>query len=185
MKKITLIILMLLAFSINANAQYRLGSPVEATWDYTLADVTAGLVTRFEVRLNSGAWVNTGLPPTATSYVYVLPAIGLTVGTHTVSVRACSAVPECNLPIAATTITFTVISPIPKPPTNFKVQPGTTLVSNERIFEIVNSYSLIVRAEPIRDNELIQLAQNYKGPIPPTFDAIMDYLDATLLILGK
>ena len=181
MKYLVLILTLLIPSQLMA--QHRLGSPVEVAWDYTLANVTAGAVTRFEVKLDAGPWVNTGLPPTAITYVYVLPAIGLTVGNHTAHVRACSLV-ECNLepsPLA----TFTVIRAVPAPPTNLRVQPGTQLVSNERIFELIQSYTLVVRDEPIRENELIQLIQAYRGPIPPTYNNVMDHLDATLLLLGR
>jgi len=179
--KVFLIVCALLIPSI-ASGQYRLGSPVEATWDYTLADVTISGVLRFEIKIDNGPWVNTGLPPTATSYAYVIPAVSLPVGSHTVFLRACNS-QECNEE-PSPSIPFTVIRAVPKPPTNLKVQPGTVLVSNERILQLVQSYTLLIREEPIRENELVYLVTRYRGPIPPTYNDVMDYLDVNLLTLG-
>lgn len=163
------------------SAQHRLGAPVEASWDYTLADVTLGGVIRFEVKLDGGPWVNTGLPPNATSYVYVIPALGLTVGPHTAYVRACNS-QECSAEPSPNFV-FTVVRPIPVVPKNFKVQPGTVIVSNERILQIARAYTLLVREEELRENELVILAQRYRGPIPVTLESLMAHLDNQLLLL--
>lgn len=178
--KVLVLVCALLIPSI-AQAQYRLGAPIEAAWDYTLADVTTGGILRFEFKLDAGPWVNTGLPPNATSYVYVIPALGLTVGSHTAQVRACNT-QECS-PEPSPTITFTVIRPIPKPPVNFKIQPGTVLADTQMIFDMGNAYSMLVNGKNLNNGDWNHLYNTYKGIIPVTLDSLMGHLDSQLLLL--
>src|SRR5262245_49349996 len=111
MKKLLIAALLLFAYA-NASAQVQL----YAVWDYPDAEIAD--VTRFDVRVDGGAYVSAGIPNPETlpdtmaghkSFRYPLPPI--TNGTHSVAVRACNTL-DCSFDVAAA---FKLIGP-PKNP---------------------------------------------------------------------
>ncbi len=87
-------------------------------WDHPTSEVSAQIVTRFEVRYDSGPWVDVGMvphasgpttPPTHSSFASPVPA--LVPGPHTAVVRACN-VTACT-ESAALSFVFDVIPTAP------------------------------------------------------------------------
>lgn len=85
---------LLLAFTFSAwQAQQ---TPRALAWDYVNAALLSAAVNRFEVRYDAGQWTTVGIPtdrtPTpdglSTTYQTAVPA--LTLGPHTVALRACN-----------------------------------------------------------------------------------------------
>lgn len=74
-------------------------------WDHT------GVVDRFEMKLDNGAYFSVGLPPVA-SGTYTLPGDPTLTGSHSAVVRACTVVDGCSLD--SNILAFTV-APTPKP----------------------------------------------------------------------
>jgi curli biogenesis system outer membrane secretion channel CsgG len=75
-------------------------------------------VTRFELRVDSGAWADVGKPPAAgaaNTWQVALPA--MTAGPHTITARACNA-GGCS---AASTGINVLMVVIPQPPANGRV----------------------------------------------------------------
>lgn len=172
-----LLTILFLLLAQNVTAQTRLGTPLNLSWNYTLADITAGTVVRFEVRVDTGSYVNTGLPPTAVNYVFPLPTAALTVGNHVAAVRACS-LKECGL---EATVLFTVLATLPATPANPRVSPGST-VPNENLIELVKAYALVAADHHITNSELIELATSYRGPVPPTRESVFNHIDAQIIL---
>ena len=75
-------------------------------------------VTRFEVRVDTGAWVDIGKPPASTAANTVqVPLPAMTVGPHALTVRACNAA-GCS---AASVPVNVVMVAIPQVPANPRV----------------------------------------------------------------
>ena len=103
-------------------------------WDYNTANFSLFSISRFELQLDSAAFVSVGIPATrndaqteAGSNTYGVAASGMiiTVGNHTFSVRACS-VAQCSLNNPVAGFTFSVPPPPPPvlaPPRNLRVLP--------------------------------------------------------------
>jgi hypothetical protein len=94
-------------------------------WDYSDADLKTGLVNRFELSIDGGAFVDVGRvraddadqTPGTVSYKTSLPP--LMVGPHTVDVRACN-VTECS-PVASFAF---VVSITPAKVSNLRIGGG-------------------------------------------------------------
>jgi hypothetical protein len=160
---------------------FRLGTVLHVEWDYTAADITEGAVSRFEVRVDTGAWVNTALTiPSATgTYKYLLPASSLTLGTHAVSVRACNTA-ECGN-AASTSLTITPL--LPRAPGNPRIVPATTPVSLEVAVEMAHAYSTLVQLRRLNDQEMATLAGRYTYPL--TRGHVIQFMDEQLVAAGK
>lgn len=101
-----------------------LASPAAAQTPVTTANHIAfdqsdyANVTRFEVRVDTGAWVDIGKPAaTGTANTVTTPLPAMTVGPHTLTVRACNAA-GCS---AASTGINVVMVAIPQVPANPRV----------------------------------------------------------------
>lgn len=75
-------------------------------WDHPTSEVQAQIVTRFEVRYDSGPWVDVGMvphpsgPATPSSHsAFSSPVPALVPGSHTASVRACNVTACTESPI--------------------------------------------------------------------------------------
>lgn len=89
-----------------ASAQSTVGPNSNFRWDISTFEVTESQISRFELRLDNGTWIDVGLvrvtndpttPPNNSTYEYPLATI--TTGLHTAQVRACNPVgcgPESN-----------------------------------------------------------------------------------------
>ncbi len=97
--------------------------------DYPIVDLAAFSVTRFEMQLDSGAFVSIGLPATTDDaktivgdHTYAGPkfgTLGLSIGNHTFSSRACNA-GGCGV-ASAVPFAFTY-APIPTGTANQRLQ---------------------------------------------------------------
>ena len=124
-------LLVLLAFvSLPAFAQVPIATQNNSpAFDYLLVDFTSFSVTRFEVQIDSGAFVSVGVP-TTTDDVRTLPGahtyagpkfgtLGLSVGSHTFAARACNA-GGCG--VASTPPFAFTYAPIPSGTVNQRLQ---------------------------------------------------------------
>ena len=95
MKKFILILLFVLTLTVPGNAQ----QGITVLWDYPQVEVSK--ITRFETRINSGSWVNVGIPVVVyaanglNTYSWVIPYSTAT-GSHTLYARACDTA-ECSV----------------------------------------------------------------------------------------
>jgi hypothetical protein len=135
-------------------------------WDYSTAELA--LINRFEVQIDSGAWLGV-----AKVLKWTIPP--LPVGAHVGRVRACNAT-ECSLPA---TMNFTVLDLLPTTPGGLRLAPaGTaTLLNDTQVLTIVQSYSYLWNLRKLTETELNTFAASYTGPIPPSYLSLMNSLD--------
>ena len=91
-------------------------------WDYETAAITQQGIDRFEMQIDGGTWVNVGLNPSTadattlpgyTTFRTPIPA--LTLGPHTVALRACNP-QECSNPTTDLPFTFSIRPDTPRNP---------------------------------------------------------------------
>jgi hypothetical protein len=89
-------------------------------FDYKDSDLSASVVTRFEMAIDAGAYVSVALPPVANdaltptgSSTYKVPIPALVTGTHTVKYRACNA-SLCSTDSPVLTFVLAVQPPTPQ-----------------------------------------------------------------------
>jgi hypothetical protein len=104
---------------------YPLGAPLVAHWNASPDEVTAG-VQRYELRLDGGAFAAAGQSLPRSEYSAPLVQAALTVGQHTLAVRACNAA-GCGV---ETPFVFIVVQPVPGPVPGVGVRPGQPLAVN-------------------------------------------------------
>lgn len=150
--------------------QYRVNETRALQWDYSTANLA--LIVRFEVQIDTGAWLGVGKV-----LKWTIPA--LPVGAHTGRVRACNAT-ECG---DAAVLPFTVLDLLPTTPGGLRLAPaGTTaLLNDSQILELVQSYSYLWQLKKLTQTELNLFAQGYSGPIPPSYVSLMNNLDIWFL----
>ncbi len=147
-------------------AQYRVNETRAFQWDYSTTELA--LIARFEVQIDTAAWLGVGkvlkwtIPP-------------LTVGDHVGRVRACNTT-ECSLPA---TMQFTVLPLLPVTPSGLRLAPAGTasLLNDRQVREVTQSYSYLWQLRRLSSGELNLFAQSYDGPIPPSYDSLMNSLD--------
>jgi hypothetical protein len=124
----SVILAVALVFGLVGSAQaqnYPLGSPLVAYWNAVPDEVTAS-VQRYELRLDGGAFAAAGQSIPRAEYTSPLPQGLLTIGAHTIAVRACNAT-GCGV---ETAISFTIVQPVPGPVPGVGVRPGAALAVN-------------------------------------------------------
>jgi len=99
-----------------AVAQTHVKQPFIFLWDWT------GLVDRFELRLDAGAYTNVGLPPVAAG-TYTLKADSTITGSHSAVVRACTVAAGCtpDSNMVDFVVDVPAPAPIPAAPTGLKL----------------------------------------------------------------
>lgn len=159
----------------------RLGEPVSIAWDYTAADLTNGNVSRFEVRVDSGAQVNTAvvIPSPTGTYQYQIPNSLLPIGLRTVSVRACN--PTACGPSASSPVEITPMLPVI--PGNPRIVPGATPVTVDQAVEMAQSYSFLFQLRRLNDSEIWMLSSRYGYPL--TKGHVLQFMDEQAAGLGQ
>jgi hypothetical protein len=155
------------------------GRPVHMEWDYTADSVRNGVVTRFEVRLDTGAFSTVGVPaPVAVdqTYRYTFSPALMTIGVHVGAVRACNISNQCSADLSAS---FT-ISPIPPPaPGKPRIIGGDAPIGLDEAATMAHAYSTLVSGRPLRPEELAFLVANYSGAV--TRYNVLTYLDTQFI----
>jgi hypothetical protein len=94
------------------------GVPIQATW--TGAENEAISTTRYELRVDGGAWVTHAQSLPQVTYVYVIPEAQRAIGAHTLDVRGCG-VSGCG-PMAS--VAYEIMPPLPGVPRHLSIVPG-------------------------------------------------------------
>jgi hypothetical protein len=115
----------LVGSSFAQTPSFPLGSPVVAYWSPTTDELTVS-VQRYELRLDAGSFAAAGQAIPRPEYSAPLDQASLTVGAHTITLRACNAA-GCGV---ETTVAFTVVQPVPGPVPGVGVRPGPALAVN-------------------------------------------------------
>lgn len=93
-------------------------TPVTTANQYAVDQSDYANVTRFEIRVDTGAWVDVGKPAaTGAANTVTVPLPAMTVGPHTITIRACNAA-GCS---AASTGVNVVMVAIPQVPGNPRI----------------------------------------------------------------
>lgn len=174
-RRVVLSCALLVGSALPAFAQFPLGQPLTVTWDGAANEAEAG-VTQYEVRVDAGAWTASGQGVPQASYRYALPQALLTIGAHTVGVRACAGA-TCG-PDAPVTLTIT--RPLPGLPRNPAVVP-TPVVVSLTVPDAINrahAYALLIFDRLLTPDELALLGTRH-GNVPPTRESVLRVLDAS------
>lgn len=166
----------LIGLATVAEAQtYPLGQALTAQWEGAVNEVDAA-VDHYEVRVDNGAWVNQGQPVPQATYTYAIPQALLTIGGHTVAVRACAGV-TCG---AEVSVAITIQRPLPGLPRNPRVvpTPSGALLTIPQAIEKANAYAVLILDRPLTAQELSILSQRHP-PVPPTRETVIALLDET------
>jgi hypothetical protein len=157
--RILLSTLFIFTLATSAFAQFPLGTPLMATWQASDNEAAAG-VNSYQIRMDADvAYVNLGM-----AYSYQLPQARLTLGGHSVYVRAC-ADQACSPDLS---VAFTVARPLPNPPRNGNVVPGQ--VANLTLPEAIqkaNAFAYWTIDRYLTQDELEWLATRHPN-VPPT-----------------
>ncbi len=174
-------------------AQIRVGQPVPAEWDYDQAQIDCkygdppiecegGPVTRFEYKLDTGEWIDTGLPALPPGkYEFIVPKGSATKGVHDFRVRACNTV-LCGDGAMAT---YKVEALVPSKPRNLTIRVPAVALNIPQTRELADSYTYALRLSRLTDAELWALARLYDGPLPPTHESVLAFLDARASDIAK
>jgi hypothetical protein len=160
-------------------AQIRVGDALVFQWTYTQAQIDSGQVAKFQVQIDTGEWVDSGLtvlPPR--TYDYELPA--QSAGDHVVRARACNA-NECG---AALVVPYSIWSAIPEAPGGGKVVPKTTVVSIEQSRHLADAFRYALTLTRFDEPEFLKLATEYvsgEWPLPPTRGSVLTFLETVWL----
>lgn len=99
MKRLLLTIIISLCFASISKAQTPVLQNQSFAVDYITADIATYSILRFEQKVDTGNYVSINIPPTANdtstpvgSTTYKTPIPPLTVGVHSIVVRACAAI---------------------------------------------------------------------------------------------
>jgi len=104
--------LLALLFAVPAAAQ----TPVTTANQIAFDQSDYANVTRFEVRVDTGAWTDIGKPAaTGTANTVQTPLPAMTVGPHAITVRACNAA-GCSAASAAINVVMVAIPQVPGNP---------------------------------------------------------------------
>lgn len=177
MRQMILAAAMVLAMSATATAQsFTLGQPLTAVWTGA-ANETDAAVTAYQVRVDTGAWTPSGQSVPQTEYRYAIPQALLTLGAHTISVRACAGA-TCGTDEAQ--VSITIGRPLPGRPRTPSVVPssGQAVLSLPRAVEIANAYATLTVDRNLTGQELSELAKRH-GNAPPTRESVFKVLDAS------
>lgn len=159
-----------------AQAQtYPLGQALTAQWEGALNEADAA-VDHYEIRVDVGPWTPTGQAVPQATYSYPIPQALLTIGTHTVEVRACAAA-VCGSSTAPVSVTIT--RPLPGLPRNPRVvpTPSGALLTIPQAIDRANAYATLILDRPLTAQELNILAMRHP-PVPPTRETVIALLDS-------
>jgi hypothetical protein len=170
--KFLITLALVLGLSTAAQAQapsFPLGAPVEAFWPATPDEVTSS-VQRYELRLDAGDFAAAGQPIPRAEYTSLLPQASLTIGPHTITIRACNSV-GCG---KETPFVFHVVQPVPGAVPGVGVRPGPALAIN---FNSAQDYArswayLVIDRYPTKQ-EMDSLVQRHGGA-PLTKEAVIE-----------
>ena len=174
MRRLILVAAMVL-MAAPAYAQLTLGQPAVAAWNGAANEADAG-VDAYQVRLDADtAWVAAGGSVPRAEYQYQIPQARLTVGSHTVAVRACAGA-VCGPELSAA---FTVGRPLPGVPTGLTVRPvpSVAILTTPEAAARANAYALLTIDRYLTASELGWLAARHP-PEPPTRDTVLRLMDA-------
>jgi len=160
-----------------AEAQtYPLGQALTAQWEGATNEADAA-VDHYEIRVDTGAWTPTGQTVPQATYTYAIPQALLTIGTHTVEVRACAGA-VCGSSTAP--VSVTIARPLPGLPRNPRVvpTPSVATLTIPQAIEKANAYATLILDRPLTAQELNILALRHP-PVPPTRETVIALLDAT------
>ena len=168
MKKLLVALILLVPSTVLAQTVWPVNEQRRLGWDFTQADIDFSQTSRFEVQLDNGNWVDTGLPvlPPGT---YIWPIPQLTIGTHIARVRACNA-NQCG---PEATVNFTLVAILPPTPSNLRILPSQQ-VSIPQALQLAESVSYIYRLQNLSIPEINYLAANYHGNF--TYSDVLIYL---------
>lgn len=170
---VVLLALALLASAAQAQT-FPLGQPLTVVWGGALNEADAA-VDRYEVQVDAEAWVPSGQAVPQTEYRYAIPQNLLTIGDHTITVRACAA-SSCGPSLL---VAITVGRPIPGLPINPRVvpTPQPMVLTLPQAIDLANAYARLVLFRVLTQGELDYLA-GLHGPSPPTRESVLTVLDA-------
>lgn len=166
----------LVLWATTAQAQtYSLGQPLTAEWEGAANEADAS-VTIYQVRIDAGAWGASGQTVPQATYRYALPPSLLTLGDHTVAVRACAGA-TCGGELSAA---FTIGRPLPGLPRNPRVLPTPqgAVITIPQAVDRANAYALLILDRVLAPNELGLLSMRH-GNVPPTRESVLRVLDAS------
>ena len=174
MKQISFGIALVALSATGAAAQtYTLGQPLTAVWNGTANEANEG-VDSYQVRIDNGVYTANGQGVPQAEYSYALPQPLLTIGAHTVYVRACAGT-TCGPDIS---VTFTIQRPAPGLPQNPRVVPTPAAVlSVPRAEALAQAYAYLALERGLTPTELGWLAVEH-GPESPTRESVFRVLDA-------
>ena len=152
---------------------YTLGQPLTAVWNGTANEAAEG-VDSYQVRVDAGAYTPSGQTVPRAEYRYAIPQALLTIGAHTIAIRACAGT-SCG-PEAS--VSVTIQRPAPGLPQNPRVVPTPGLVlSLPRAQALAQAYAWLALERSLTTAELNWLAVQH-GPQPPTRESVFRVLDA-------
>lgn len=174
------IVLALLAAPGLAFAQtptFTLGQPLTAFWLGASNEADAG-VDNYQYRVDTGAWTGNGQAVPQAEYTVVLPQALLTIGAHTVAVRACRA-SVCG---AEVSFAFQIDRPLPGQPRGLGIRPTSSqaTLTVPQAIDRANAYGLLILDRYPTSEELGYLAVKYQatyGQLPPNRERVISLLD--------
>jgi hypothetical protein len=148
---------------------FALGSPLTARWDANTDEVTSA-VTRYELRFDNGAYAAAGQPMPRASYDSPLAQGLLTVGQHSVEIRACNAT-GCGV---GTGFAFAIQMGVPGPVPGVVVVPvgSVAAIDFNRAQEYARSFAYLFIDRYPTKTEMNALVDRH-GSAPLTKDAVI------------
>lgn len=171
------ILAVILAMPVVASAQtsFPLGQPLVAFWS-PVTNEAASQVNRYEWKLDGGTFASNGQSVPRAEYTQALPQASLTLGSHSVTVRACNST-VCGPETAFAT--FTVVAPIPTPGAvpGGGVRPAVAVVLNtNRGVDYAQARALWLVDRALTRGELDSLALRHPNA-PLTKESIASIMD--------
>jgi hypothetical protein len=166
-------LLVLTAATAQAQQTFDLGAPLSAEWEGAANEAAAG-VTEYQVRVDTAAWTASGQAVPQATYRAALTQSLLTLGAHTVSIRACAGV-RCGAELSAS---FTIDRPLPGQPRNPRIilTPTTAVLTVPQAVDRANAYALLLLDRTLTQEEMNTLAVRH-GPGLPTRESVLRVLD--------
>lgn len=144
--------------------QFTLGTPLHIRWNGA-ANETASATNAYQVAIDADTnFVPTGVSVPLPEYTWPIPQARLTLGAHTIRVRACSGA-TCG---PSLDVAFEITRPLPGMPRNGVVEPvpGQASISIPQAIEYVQAYALWAIDRRLTDGELGFVAGYHTAPIP-------------------